>query len=230
MAFGSLLHTLFERFARGLIDAREKPVFDTHWPRLHELLAQLVEEIQQRIPPPNESALKRQLDHLIRTARVFLKEEEQQADARARVFGSRDRYAKLWPAYRVDTVEPVPVTLPGGMTFLARGIVTVDRSTARKRISSPCGITKQAVPEIQASRSLPAGAGDSTFVVPGVGKPAAPDIVSNARVAPAIFPNVKERGERRQWTPGNSRKRVNILFNLCELISTVYVFADRPNK
>jgi len=49
------------------------------------------------------------------------------------------------------------------------------------------------------------------------------DIVSSeARVARFgyFFPNVKERGERRQWTPGELAESGNILSLLCELIST----------
>ncbi len=226
MAFGSLLHTLFERFARGLIDAREKPVFDTHWPRLHELLAQLVEEIQQRIPPPNESALKRQLDHLIRTARVFLKEEEQQAEAFAPVYLEAaigmQNYGR---PTALDTVEPVPVTLPGGMTFLARGIVDrVDRIHGPEADlfavwdykTGSSWKYKQADP-FQQGRVI-----QHSLYLELVSRRLRDIVSPNARVAQFgyFFPNVKERGERRQWTPGELTEAGNILFNLCELIST----------
>ncbi|MFB3785751.1 MAG: PD-(D/E)XK nuclease family protein [bacterium] len=236
LASGSLLHTLFERFARELIETRQQPVFNTHWPRLRELLSQLVEEYQQSIPPPNESAFKRQLDQLERTARIFLKEEEKQAGFFTPVYLEAAIGMKNYGRPTgLDTTEPVPVTLPGGRTILVRG--KVDRVD---RIQGPEPDT-YAIWDYKTGSSRKYQSSDPfqqgrviqhSLYLELVKQRLHQEISGKAKLVQFgyFFPNVKERGERRQWTPTELAPGGNVLFSLCELIATgAFLPTDDPS-
>ncbi|HOJ58748.1 MAG TPA: PD-(D/E)XK nuclease family protein [bacterium] len=226
LAFGSLLHTLFERFASELIETHQRPTFNTHWPRMRELLAPLVEEYRQLIPPPNESAFKRQLDQLERAALVFLKEEEQQAGAYTPVYlEAALGMPNPGRPTDLDTPDPVPVMLRDGVRILTRGKVDrVDRIQGQEPDAYAIwdyktGSSKKYQP------SDPFNQGrviQHALYLEMVSQRLRKEMAKDARVAQFgyFFPNVKERGERRLWTPEELKEMGNVLFDLCELIST----------
>lgn len=131
LAFGSLLHELFEQFMRQLLEQDRLPEFA----RDHELLQQLLEnkvaEYADKYPPPNQVALQMQLRDLQQASATFLREEERFC----REQGSRPVYLEAslgLPAQThttpLDTSDPIPVALPNGQRIFTRGrIDRIDR-------------------------------------------------------------------------------------------------------
>jgi ATP-dependent helicase/nuclease subunit B len=134
LAFGALLHEVFEQFYTELLSQDRAPEFTRDWPRLTEVLDERVAVYRRRFPSPSESVFRRQYRELQQTARLFLLEEEDHA-----------RTAPWRPAYleaaigmpnpgrgtALDSTEPVTLSLPGDRRFRARAwIDRLDRFLA----------------------------------------------------------------------------------------------------
>ena len=131
LCFGSMLHELFEQFMRQLLAENLRPEFDRDHARLESLLVQKIVQYRDLYPPPNESAFQSQSRELRVAATTFLREEERFC----KETGSQPVYLEAslgLPAdehgTQLDTIEPVPVTLPSGKQIRIRGrIDRVDR-------------------------------------------------------------------------------------------------------
>lgn len=134
--FGSLLHELFRRFMASL-PLGERPVFDHHWELLRSQLKAIIESYRAEIPPPNESALRKDLTQLIRVARTFLREEERHCATggiQPLYFEASLGMQKADAEFHtdLDSPEPVPVQLGRDRTIRAKGqIDRVDRRADR---------------------------------------------------------------------------------------------------
>lgn len=131
--FGSLLHELFRRFMASLA-ADERPVFELHWDTLRSQLKAIVESYRTEIPPPNESALRKDLTQLIRVARTFLREEARHsADGGSKplFFEASLGLPKANSGFRteLDSDEPVFVQLGRDKAIRAKG--QIDRVDQR---------------------------------------------------------------------------------------------------
>ena len=100
------------------------PSFKRDEARLRELLAAQIAHYRERYPVPSESVFQRQRADLEQTALTFLYEEEQLL----RRNGNRPVYLEAslgMPAEEhatpLDTLDPVPVKLPGGRQVRLRG-------------------------------------------------------------------------------------------------------------
>ena len=131
LAFGSLLHELFEQFMRQLLEQERLPKFARDHDLLQQLLDRKVAEYADHYPPPNQVALQMQLRDLRQAGDTFLREEERFC----REHSSRPVYLEAslgLPAGThttpLDTSDPIPVALPNGQRIFTRGrIDRIDR-------------------------------------------------------------------------------------------------------
>ena len=129
---GSLLHTVLERFMRGLIDRAELPEVDRH---LDELLAILDEELEasrRRQPPLTELAFAARREELRTAMLTFLHDEERSCRETRRRPLALEAAIGVEPAGAgtpFDCREPVAVPLAPGETIKLRG--RIDRIDVR---------------------------------------------------------------------------------------------------
>lgn len=76
MQLGSLLHETFYYFMTGLVSERRHPNVNRDKPKLQRILADGLATYSRTVPPPNESAKRRQSIWLEKSMLVFLVEEE----------------------------------------------------------------------------------------------------------------------------------------------------------
>jgi ATP-dependent helicase/nuclease subunit B len=120
---GLLMHDLFRRFLAELAAADQLPQFNRHHQRLADLLHAAVHEWRKAVPPPSETVFRTQYWHLVRTAQVFLQEEEKFCR------GSRPRFFEVAigpmgesaETSLLDGAEPAVVRLPGGTSIRVKG-------------------------------------------------------------------------------------------------------------
>jgi hypothetical protein len=128
---GSLLHELFERFMRSLVEEGRPPSFDRDRERMENLLNDIAERYVDRVPVPSDLVYFRERAELDRVAGIFLKEEEMHQSGTGSVPLFLEASLGLSPVgggSSIDTTDPVIVDLPGGGSVRARGrIDRVDR-------------------------------------------------------------------------------------------------------
>jgi ATP-dependent helicase/nuclease subunit B len=126
LAFGQLLHEVFENSLRELVEQGQLPSYERHGPRMQVLLEQSVARYRDLFPPPSESVFRSQYRQLKQTVQVFLREEEH--------FCTRHQCRPVYlevslgmPAVghcsALDCEEPVPVPLADGRSIRVRGRV-----------------------------------------------------------------------------------------------------------
>ena len=129
---GSLLHTVLERFMRGLIDRSELPEVARH---LDELLAILDEELEasrRHQPPLTELAFAARREELRTAMLTFLHDEERSCRETGRRPLALEAAIGVEPAgvgTPFDCREPVAVSLASGETIKLRG--RIDRIDIR---------------------------------------------------------------------------------------------------
>jgi ATP-dependent helicase/nuclease subunit B len=131
LARGSLLHEVFERFFKELVERGAVPEAKRDEGRLLAILKSLIDRYRAEIPPPFEAVFRREVAALHRTARIFLREEE----VYCRETGNRPMFMEVsigmkmeGPGTGLDTAEPVEIKLPDGGSLRVRGrIDRVDR-------------------------------------------------------------------------------------------------------
>ena len=74
--FNGLLRDVFHRFTAETKASSEKVDFDTHWPKLEELLQSSIAGMKVLLPPPNADAYEKACDELEEAAQIFLLVEE----------------------------------------------------------------------------------------------------------------------------------------------------------
>ena len=129
---GSLLHTVLERFMRGIIERAELPEVDRHLDRLLQILDEELDENRRKHPPLTELSFAARRAEMQLTMQTFLHDEERSC----RETGLRP--LALEAAIGVepgdhstpfDCREPVTVTLAPGETIRLRG--RIDRIDVR---------------------------------------------------------------------------------------------------
>jgi ATP-dependent helicase/nuclease subunit B len=118
---GALLHEVFERFIRDLVQRNDVPLVARDEPRLLNLLDEIVKRYRRIMPPPGEPVFARQYRRLERICRIFLAEEEEYAKT-----GNRPLFLEVAIGMRggetpLDIEEPLSVQLPNGRHIRARG-------------------------------------------------------------------------------------------------------------
>ncbi len=135
LARGSLLHEVFEQFLRDLVERGTVPQASRDEGGLLKVLEVLIDRFRAEIPPPSEAVFHREVAQLRRTARIFLREEEEYC----RETGNRPLFMEVsigmrsaGVACKLDAGEPVEIKLPDGHTLRVRGrIDRIDQVAGR---------------------------------------------------------------------------------------------------
>ncbi len=117
LEFGNLLHDVFYRFMSELITERRLPLYERDSPKLFKILDEMVARYERLYPPTGPSAFRQQILQLIRTAQIFLVEEEELCRHSKPLFLEASvgmpSYERSSP---LDALEPVAIPLPSGKT------------------------------------------------------------------------------------------------------------------
>ncbi len=135
LARGSLLHEVFERFLREIVQRGNVPEASRDQAELLDVLQTLIDRYRAEIPPPSEAVFRREVSQLRRTARIFLREEEEYC----RETGNRPLFMEVSIGMKsagkpspLDVAEPVEIKLPDGHTLRVRGrIDRIDQVAGR---------------------------------------------------------------------------------------------------
>ncbi len=130
---GSLLHTVLERFMRGLIERGELPDFDRDLAGVHAILDEELEASRRRQPPLTSLAFEARRDELRTAMRTFLHDEARSCRESGRRPLAIEAAIGVEPAgcgTPFDVREPVAVSLAPGETIRLRG--RIDRIDVRE--------------------------------------------------------------------------------------------------
>jgi hypothetical protein len=133
MVYGSVFHTVLERFMREICTRGEKPRLAMHRGRLTEIADEELARKAEEIPPPSESALAAQRDDLVDACEVFLRVEEKWCGAiDAKYFEVPFGFGE--GGEEMSLPEPLEIPLGGGRSVRLRGrIDRVDHHPADDR-------------------------------------------------------------------------------------------------
>ncbi|MFO8009141.1 MAG: PD-(D/E)XK nuclease family protein, partial [Candidatus Brocadiia bacterium] len=227
LAFGSLIHELFEGFVREVIADGRVPQFRADYPRLRELLQEKVREYQGLYPPLNDASFQRRVAELEQTARTFLREDERYCQHTHSVPAYLEASIGMPPdghGTDLDTLAPVSLTLPNGKVIRVRGRVDrIDRigngavhtyGIWDYKSGSTWGYDR-ADPLRQGRKVQP------FIYMTVVGHRLREKIDCQARVEyfGFFFPGVRAVGERLQWTPSELAGGGQVLQNLCQVVA-----------
>jgi RecB family exonuclease len=120
MEYGSVFHSVLERFMREICGRGEKPSFATHSERLETIGREELEKVAERVPPPSQPAFEARREELVRSCGVFLRQEEKRCgeiDAKyfEVPFGFDDAEGELMMK------EPLEIALSDGRKLKLRG-------------------------------------------------------------------------------------------------------------
>ena len=129
---GSLLHTVLERFMRGIIDRAELPEVDRHIDALLTILDEELDESRRKHPPLTELSFTARRGELQAAMRTFLHDEERmcrETGLRPLALEAAIGVAPGDTGTPFDCHDPVTVTLAPGETIRLRG--RIDRIDIR---------------------------------------------------------------------------------------------------
>jgi len=135
---GSLLHTVLERFMRGLIDRAELPDVDRHLDELLTILDEELDSSRRRTPPLTDLAFTARRDELRTAMHTFLHDEARscrESGRRPLALEAAIGVEAGGAATPFDTPEPVEVTLAPGEAIRLRG--RIDRIDVRDAGAAP---------------------------------------------------------------------------------------------
>lgn len=125
---GSLLHEFYRRFLAELAGKRERPDPRTHLRRAEEVLAGVIAEYRELVPPPSEAVFTLEAEELNRSLKVFLQGETDDRSTNTpayfEVSFGRDE------AEGIPLRDPVEIALPGGAIQYRGMIDRIDRRPA----------------------------------------------------------------------------------------------------
>jgi len=129
---GSLLHTVLERFMRGLIERLELPDVDRHQAELLSILDEELDASRRRQPPLTELAFEARRDELRVAMHTFLHDEARscrESGWRPLALEAAIGVEPVGPGTPFDCREPVAVAVAPGETIRLRG--RIDRIDVR---------------------------------------------------------------------------------------------------
>jgi len=226
LAFGLLLHELFEEFMRELLKKNELPELARDHARLEELLAKKIVQYEDLYPPPTQSTFQSQSRELRIAAATFLREEERFC----KETGSSPVYLEAslglladGHGTPLDTIDPVPITLPNGKQISTRGRID--------RIDQVGGgaIETYAVWDYKTGSMYGYDRADP-FRQGRLMQPLLYVSIVSHRLREAVspkaqvinfgffFPGIRAAGQRVSWSSSELAAGMNILEQLCEVI------------
>jgi hypothetical protein len=226
LAFGSLLHEIFERYMRGLIERKQLPEYQRDLPLLRQMLQEQIKVYQQRHPSPGQSVFKRQCEQLDHTVATFLREEERYCQQQV----CRPVYPEATLGMEagehgtpLDTVDPVPIKMCGGKVLNLRGRVDRIDKVGSGSVQTFGIWDYKTGGTWKYSRADPIRQGRVlqpylyvTMVTHRLREIISPD--ASVEFFGFFFPGTKAAGERMPWTPDELRHGNQILEWLCEVV------------
>jgi ATP-dependent helicase/nuclease subunit B len=226
LAYGSLLHEVFEHFVRELVEEGQLPRYPEDFPRLEAILETKVQEYREEYPPPNEHSYRTQRAELHRVARTFLTEEAQFCLET----GSTPAYLEATlgmgvagEGTQIDTDQPILIPLPGGRSIRVRG--RIDRID---KVGADTG-QSYAIWDYKSGSAWKYDEQDP-FRQGRVIQPGLYVAMVTHRLREAVskkakviqfgffFPGVRERGRRIRWSPAELREGGAVLQRLVEIV------------
>jgi RecB family exonuclease len=226
LVLGSLLHSVFEEFVRGLLREERLPEFERDYADLLGILDAEIEKYKVRYPIPSTGVFCKQYRQLRDTARIFLIEEEdyyRATGARPAFLEATIGYAHGPEATPLDTKDPVTLTLPGGKQFRACG--RIDRIDLLGDAKGPA----YAVWDYKTGGHKYYKKGDpfqqgrmiQNAFYQALAAERLQTISPGARLAyfGYFFPGVSSRGERITWTPAETAEGPAVMKNLLAIVA-----------
>ncbi len=226
LAFGSLLHELFEQFMRELLGRDESPEFDRDHDRLEELLTQKITEYEDLYPPATQNTFQSQSRELRLATATFIREEERFC----RETGSRPVYVEASLGLSaeghgtpLDTIDPVPITLPNGKQISTRGRIDRIDQVGDGTIKTYAVWDYKTGSTYGYDRSDPFRQGRlmQPLLYVSIVSHRLREVVSpNAQVTEFgfFFPGSRAAGQRVSWSSSELATGMSILEQLCEVI------------
>ncbi|MDD5308579.1 MAG: PD-(D/E)XK nuclease family protein [Deltaproteobacteria bacterium] len=119
---GTLLHGVFRELLAAVGKVGRRPAFARDKDLLQSILARRVDELKVTMPPRNKLAFESQLRRIVRTAEIFLRDEEDLADlTRPLALEVAVGEAREGEGSLLDSDEPASLRLPDGRTVRVRG-------------------------------------------------------------------------------------------------------------
>ena len=226
LAAGQLLHEVFERFVRELIEQNRSPRHPEDFPRLESILQSRAAEYRQWYPPPSEHVYQVQMAEFTRTIRTFLVEEVRYSSET----GNRPVFLEASLGMRtagegsaIDSDEPVPIPLPDGTSMRVRGRVD--------RIDEVSGSEQRSyvIWDYKTGSAWKYDAADpfrcGRVVQPAIYVEMVRRCLKNAVQGQTqvthfgfFFPGRRDRGRRIQWTPDGLADGSQVLARLVQII------------
>jgi ATP-dependent helicase/nuclease subunit B len=223
METGGLLHRVFNTFYRRIHELGELPDFQRHWPLLQEILESEIESSRSLKPPPNPQAFAETRARLRLTARIFLREEEANREARMPLYFEVAVGTEKEGGNPVDLADPVTVTLPGGRQVRVRG--TIDRIDAlpgdgRERFVI-CDYKTGSAGSYNERDPFRGGRCVQNYLYLVLARSCLPQRHRDAEVTSFeyYFPGVRGHGERISWEASRLDGGLEILDNLVGMLS-----------
>lgn len=226
LAYGSLLHEVFEQFVRELVEKRQLPKYPDHLPRLEAILDARVEAYREEYPPSNQHTYQTQLAELRRVARTFLSEDDRfcsETDSEPIYLEACLGMRTYGEGSEIDTDEPIPIRLPDGSSIRVRGRVDrVDR-IGRGAVHSYAISDYKTGSAWRYKPSDPFRQGrvvQPALYVTMVAHRLKEAVSAKMQVAQFgfFFPGARERGRRIQWTPEQLAEGTTVLAKLVDTV------------
>jgi ATP-dependent helicase/nuclease subunit B len=227
MAFGTLVHGVFEHFLRELTAENLVPEFDRDLPRLRKLLHKSIAQYRVHYPIPNEDAYQRQVHELERTIEIYLREDElycRETGARPWVLEASLGVGGDLPETEVSCESPIHVPLSDGRVLKMGGLIDrIDRVDVGG--STFCNIWDyKSGSDYAFSQESPFQQGRKLqpFLYVGMLRhrlSATTGGEIEVRQFGYFFPNPRANKVHLQWTRGELKTGDEILRRICDLIS-----------
>ena len=232
---GGLLHEVFRVFMTDLCEKGKEPEFDRDWPELVQVLDTKIDEKMEEKPPPSDMVFKREKNELQQTARIFLQEEEEHCRGhRPRYFEAAIGMYQDGKPTPLDTDEPAVIKLPNGKTIKGRGqIDRVDevKGSGGREFSiwdykTGSSWKYRQDPPFWGGRCV-----QNAFYL-ALAQEQLSKTHKGARITGFgyFFPNLKEHGERVEYTSDELAEGKEVIANLCEMIGKgVFPFTNKAD-
>ncbi|MGC8603967.1 MAG: PD-(D/E)XK nuclease family protein, partial [Desulfomonilaceae bacterium] len=231
---GQLAHEVFHAFVSELITERRRPKFETDLPKLLDILNIYLKRYEVMMPPPNDSAFRRQTIELEAAMRVFLVEEE--------------RTHKTWEPFALEArigpaensanssshPELISISLPNGRSFHVKGSIDrIDkRETGTKTIFRIVDYKMGSPHRYQKEQNFARG----SILQPVIYRIMAKEYIGREKMFSSdfddfvyFFPNVKNRGLRIR-VPAQKDYGLGVLTALCQIITNAaFISTDDAN-
>ena len=232
---GDLLHSVFREFHVRLRTRGLRPSFHRDWEELKKILDEEIARWERLKPPPGRRVFEEEREDLLRTAMIFLREDEACCLERVPVYLELAVGMEGFPGgNEVDSPHPVGVELPGIGEVLLRGkIDRVDLLEGREGACfAVCDYKTGKNPGLDLKDPFKKGRHLQGYVYKVLAEKALSGKHPGAKVEffEYFFASAREHGERVAWRGDRLEEGSAVLENLCRmLLEGCFPFTDNPD-